>query len=312
MYKIAATSKMAQAEIPVVDLYVGLGRTIRQVRKACESQGCFFLKCDNSKVPISLREDMFRGMVAIFDLPEEIKNKYVSPKPYRSYLGKSSIAPFHQSFGVDDAHRLEAAQAFTNLMWPQGNPSFCETLTTLSSKMLELSLLILKMIFESFGLESQYESHIENSTSMFRVMKYEVPPSSLDSAISLVAHTDKNAITILCDNGVPGLEVQTKDGKWAEVVIPQNSFFVIVGDALKAWSNGRLQAAKHRVVISGDKDRYSSGLFLIPKEEAMIEVPEELVDKDHPLLYRPFYFADYMSYYVSMLSDDALDIYAGI
>lgn len=44
----------------------------------------------------------------------------------------------------------------------------------------------------------------------------------------------------------------------------------------------------------------------------MIEVPHELVDKEHPLLYRPFNYADYISYYVSKLSDDALEIYAGV
>ena len=81
---------------------------------------------------------------------------------------------------------------------------------------------------------------------------------------------------------------------------------------LQAWSNGRLHAARHRVVISGDTDRYSCGLFSTPKEEAVIEVPDELVDKEHPLQYRPFNFSDYLSYFVSKLSDDALEIYAGI
>ncbi|KAJ8773518.1 hypothetical protein K2173_005764 [Erythroxylum novogranatense] len=310
---------MAKAEIPVLEFPVGIEHgsmnelrreVCRKVREACESHGCFILMSD--KIPQSLRKEMFGGMKALFDLPDETKNRYVNPRPYRSYLGKCSVVPFHQSFGVDDAHRLEAAQAFTNLIWPQGNPSFCKALNSMSSKMLELNFLVLKMMFESFGMERQYELHVEDNACVFRVMKYEVPLNNFDSAIGLVAHTDKNALTILCDNGVQGLEVQMKDGNWAEVVIPQNSYFVIVGDALKAWSNGRLQAARHRVMIGGDKDRYSCGLFLIPKDEAMIEVPDELVDKDHPLLYRPFYFADYMSYFVSMLTDDALDIYAGI
>uniref|UniRef100_A0A2P2IIT3 2-oxoglutarate-dependent dioxygenase DAO n=1 Tax=Rhizophora mucronata TaxID=61149 RepID=A0A2P2IIT3_RHIMU len=257
---------------------------------------------------------MLEGMKALFDLPEDTKNKYVSPKPYRSYSGKCSIVPLHESFGIDDPHCLDAAQAFTNLLWPQGNPGFCETLRAMSSKMIELNFLLLKMIFESFGMESHYNSQFEDSTSLLRIMKYKVPPggSSSDSAIGLVAHTDKNALTILCQNGVQGLEVQTKEGDWVQVVIPQDAFFVVVGDALKAWSNGRLHAARHRVMISGDKERYSCALFLIPKEGATIEVPDKLVDKEHPLLYRPFSFADYISYFVSKLSHDALETYAGI
>jgi hypothetical protein len=67
---------------------------------------------------------MFGAMKALFDLPEETKNRHVNPKPYRSYLGKCPVIPFHESFGVDDAPTLDASQAFTTLMWPEGNPSF--------------------------------------------------------------------------------------------------------------------------------------------------------------------------------------------
>ncbi|XP_061964368.1 probable 2-oxoglutarate-dependent dioxygenase AOP1 [Populus nigra] len=281
-----------------------------QVREACETHGVFFLVYD--KIPGSLREEMFGAVKALFDLPEETKNRHVNPKPYRSYLGKCPVIPFHESFGVDDAPTLDASQAFTTLMWPEGNPSFCETIHSMSSKMQELNFLVMKMIYESFGIEKLYDSFLEETTSILKVMKYKVPPSDTESAIGLVAHTDKNAITILCQNEVQGLEVQTKNGDWAQVMVPENAFTAIVGDTVKAWSNGRLHAARHRVVISGDRDRYSCGLFSTPKEEAVIEVPNELVDKEHPLQYRPFNFSDYLSYFVSKLSDDALEIYAGI
>ncbi|CAK7353496.1 unnamed protein product [Dovyalis caffra] len=281
-----------------------------QVREACETHGVFFLVYD--KIPTSLREEMFGAMKALFDLPEETKNKHVTTKPYGSYSGKCPVIPFHESFGVDDAPTLDASQAFTTLMWPEGNPSFCETIHSMSSKMQELSFLVTKMIYESFGIEKPYDSFVEETASVFRVMKYKVPPSGTESGIGLVAHTDKNAITILCQNEVQGLEVRTKNGDWAQVMVPENAFVAVVGDTLKAWSNGRLHAVRHRVVISGDKDRYSCGLFSMPKEEAVIEVPNELVDKEHPLQYRPFNYSDYITYFVSKLSDDALEIYAGI
>ncbi|XWS70831.1 hypothetical protein CRYUN_Cryun03dG0082500 [Craigia yunnanensis] len=281
-----------------------------KVREASETHGCFLLMYD--KIPTSLREDMLVAMKALFDLPEETKSRYQNPKPYRSYQGKCPIIPLHESFGIDDATRLEAAQEFTQLMWPQGNPAFCEIFNSMSSKMLELNFTIMEMIFESFGMEEKhYDALVRDSTSIFRMMKYKVPPRE-DQNLGLVAHTDKNAITVLCQNDVQGLEVITKEGHWEEVVVPKDAFIVIVGDALKAWSNGRLIAVKHRVVMKGDKERYSFGLFSVPKEGAMIEVPHELVDNEHPLLYRPFRFEDYFSYFVSNISDDALEIYAGV
>ncbi|MBA0574445.1 hypothetical protein Golob_001649 [Gossypium lobatum] len=282
-----------------------------KVREACESHGCFLLM-RYDKIPTSLCEDMLVGIKSLFDLPEETKTKYQNPKPYRSYQGKCPVVPLHESFGIDDATRLEAARDFTHLMWPQGNPAFCEILHMMSSKMLELSFMILEMIFESFDIEEKkYEALVRDSVSFLRVMKYKVPTSE-DQNLGLVAHTDKNAITILCQNEVQGLEIVTKEGHWEQVVVPKDALVVIVGDALKAWSNGRLVAVKHRVVMKGEKERYSFGLFTVPKEGAMIEAARELVDNEHPLLYRPFKFADYFSYFVSNLSDDALEIYAGL
>lgn len=44
----------------------------------------------------------------------------------------------------------------------------------------------------------------------------------------------------------------------------------------------------------------------------VIEVPQELIDKDHPLLYRPFKYQDYLTYFVSNITDDALELFAGL
>lgn len=193
---------------------------------------------------------------------------------------------------------------------------FCygsEAMKSMTSKMMELNLIILRMILESFGLGDHYESHAQNTTSAFRFMKYKAPPpSNINNALGLVPHTDKNTLTILCQNDVQGLEILTKQGKWAEVMVPKEAVMVFVGDALKAWSNGRLHAVTHRVMMSGDKERYSYALFSLPKEEVVIEVPQEFIDKEHPLLYKPFNFAEYFTYFTSNTREDALELYAGV
>ena len=93
-----------------------------KVREACETYGCFGLVCD--AIPEKLLEDMFMEMKTLFDLPEETKKKHSSVKPYNSYQGKCPIVPLLESFGLDAAARPPAAQAFTNLLWPEGNPAF--------------------------------------------------------------------------------------------------------------------------------------------------------------------------------------------
>ncbi|KAI4337363.1 hypothetical protein L6164_015791 [Bauhinia variegata] len=124
-----------------------------KVREACEHHGCFKLVlCDDKMMPSKLREEMLMAMKTLFDLPEETKQKHISPKPYRSYNGKCPIIPLCQSFGIDDANLPLSAHAFTNLMWPHGNPSFCDSMISMSSKMVELSGMILKMIVDGLGL----------------------------------------------------------------------------------------------------------------------------------------------------------------
>lgn len=190
---------------------------------------------------------------------------------------------------------------------------------SMSSKMMALNFTILEMLLESFGVGKHYNSHVENTTSVMRFMKYKVPPSNNNNdtssaAVGLVPHTDKSALTVLCQNKVQGLEILTKQGQWVQVSVPKGAVVVFVGDALKAWSNGRLHAVTHRVMMSGDikENRYSFAVFGLPKEEFMIEVPNELIDNEHPLLYRPFNFAEYFTYFTANIRDDALEVYAGV
>ncbi|KAG4954017.1 putative 2-oxoglutarate-dependent dioxygenase AOP1.2 [Glycine soja] len=286
----------------------------KRVKEACENHGCFLLIYDRV-LNKGLRDDMFLCIKELFDLPEETKRKHTSLKPYRSYSCDCPVVPLCQSFGIDDAPLPKTAHAFTSLMWPQGNPTFCETLKSTSSKMLELSFIILKMILEGYGLPKQYTSDIEQmkSSSNFRLMKYKVPQNAEFCETALLPHTDKSALTILCENEVQGLEVLTKSNKWIPLKIPQEGFVVIIGDVLKAWSNGRLHAATHRVMMGGEKERYSFALFAVPKEEVKIEVPPELVEENmHPLRYRPFNYGDYFQYFVSTLKENALDVFAGV
>ena len=66
---------------------------------------------------------------------------------------------------------------------------------------------------------------------------------------------------------------------------------------LQAWTNGRLYSAFHRVMMTGKEARYSAGLFSIPKGGYLIKAPDELVDEEHPLLFKPFDHVEFLKYY---------------
>ena len=57
-----------------------------------------------------------------------------------------------------------------------------------------------------------------------------------------------------------------------------------------------MHAAKHRVMMNGDKNRYSFGAFAVPVEGTIIKAPKEMVDEEHPQVFKDFDFMDFLNY----------------
>ncbi|CAI0459334.1 unnamed protein product [Linum tenue] len=266
-----------------------------QVREALEEYGCFEACFD--KIPTDLLKAVFRSMDEVFELPLESKLKNVSEKPYHGYVGQHAQVPLYESLGIDEVTVTERIEAFANTMWPQGNPSFRKTIESYAEKLSELEKTVRKMIAESFGLEKYIDEQLNSTNYLLRFSKYN-GPNTPDTELGLSPHTDKNLVTILHQNQVEGLELQTKDGSWIKFQpSTPNSFIIMISESLTAWLNDRLSATCHQVMMSGNEARYSLGLFSYPKDGSLIEVPEEMVDEEHPLLFKPFYYEEFLSFY---------------
>ncbi|KAJ6715097.1 2-OXOGLUTARATE-DEPENDENT DIOXYGENASE AOP3-LIKE [Salix viminalis] len=173
--------------------------------------------------------------------------------------------------------------------------------------------MVVRMVFESYGVYDQHhDSHKESTTYLLRMMKYRVPEKT-EANVGCDAHTDKSFITVLHQNEVSGLEVKSKDGQWMSFTPSPSSFIVIAGDALLAWSNERINAPFHRVVMSESEPRYSVGLFSFIK--GMIKVPEKLVDEKNPLRFNPFENFGLLRYFLTeegREKESAIKAYCGV
>lgn len=86
------------------------------------------------------------------------------------------------------------------------------------------------MIFESYGIGEQ--SNDQEMTYLLRLNKYRVPRDD-EFKVGVRGHTDKTFITIIDQNQVNGLQIQTKDEqKWISVDFFPCSFVVMAGDAM--------------------------------------------------------------------------------
>ncbi|KAB1214322.1 putative 2-oxoglutarate-dependent dioxygenase AOP1.2 [Morella rubra] len=240
------------AKLPVLDFsneeYLKPGSSSwlsarKEVCRVLEDYGYFVAELGN-KVPLELHNTMFGGVREMFDFPTETKVKVTSDqiKPFHGY---HPIAQYERML-IDHATCPEKIQKLTNIFWPNGNDHFREGANSYVRLMAEIVQMVTRMVFENYGLEKYYGSHLELATLSLALLKYAEPQKSgTNEGIGI--HTDKNFITILHQNHVKGLEIKTKDGEWIVFDPSPSSFLVLAGGGLQVWSNDRIESCIHRV-----------------------------------------------------------------
>lgn len=132
---------------------------------------------------------------------------------------------------------------------------------------------LMSIAVKSVGVDSTViETAFEQPTTWLRLLYY--PPTDPMGDADLYGsapHTDFGCLTILAQDEVGGLQVQTPAGDWVDVPRMPGAFVVNVGDMLHRWSNGRLLSTPHRVINRSGKTRYSCPFFFDPNVGTDIE-----------------------------------------
>ncbi|KAG0466869.1 hypothetical protein HPP92_018449 [Vanilla planifolia] len=220
------------------------------------------------------------------------------------------------SLQLADLSSLTAVEKFTSTIWPQGNSYFSNTVWNYAVQMQELIQMIHRMILEGLGLDYLYDTFIESVTYSMRLSKYHDDNSTHKTDVALPSHKDPNCLSIIGQHKLDGLEVERSNGEWIHVSPLPNSFTVLLGEVLMAWSNGRFRAATHRVKMDVSEERYSAVYSTFPCQTFdIINSPTELIDQDHPSLYKSFNYYDYLKFRFSNEGDkheDTLKAYCGV
>ncbi|KAJ1382112.1 Oxoglutarate/iron-dependent dioxygenase [Sesbania bispinosa] len=307
-----------QCQLPIIDftnenLKAGTETwvsTCEVVRSALEDHGGFVAIYD--KVDSETYNSVYSAMEKFFDLSIETKRRKTTEKPIFSYSGQRSGIPLYESTGIMNPLTIEECQKFTHIIWPEGNHHFCESVNSYAKQLVELDHIVKKMVFESYGVEKEkVESLIESTDYVLRGYKYRTPQKG-ESNLGVAPHSDTAFLTIL-NQKVEGLGVKLKNGEWYEVDASPCVFLVMGGDALMVWSNDRIPACKHRVLVNSKIDRYSMGLLSYAGK--IMEPQEELVDEEHPLRYKPFDHYGYLRFFLTeeaIKSASRIKAYCGI
>lgn len=290
-------------EVPIIDLDPFVGgsagdaartRVAAAVDEALQRVG--FLVVVNHGAPGAVMDAAARSGRAFFDLDEAEKLAVKTPAEGlpRGYLpfglvslantyGDDRPADIKESFAVGP-ERLDQNR------WPAGAQTFRTDMTACYEAMQDVMETLLHLFAVALALPpTWFDDKFTGHNSTLRVFNYPAqttPP--LPGQLRAGAHTDYGAFTVLqVENDVPGgLQVQTRDGGWADVDAPAGSLVVNVGDLLMMWTNDRWLSNVHRVVNPplglAEGRRQTIAFFANPRAEVLIECIESCQGPDRP------------------------------
>ncbi|KAF7140510.1 hypothetical protein RHSIM_Rhsim06G0186100 [Rhododendron simsii] len=273
--------------VPVIDMQDFPAQS-GKLMEACGEWG--FFRIINHGIPPALMLEMKAVWRSLLDLPEEIKIRNSTPVQGKGYTPPNMASPVFEGLGCYDMAVPGNLDQFLDQLCVS-DPHQREIIKTYSKAIYELGMHMGRKLLEGLGLSGDLFS---GWPCQFRINKYNYTPDYVGFT-GAVLHTDPGFLTILQDDEIiGGLEaVGKKTEEYVSVEPMPGSLVVNLGDLAAIWSNGRLWSVKHIVQCYEGSIRVSIALFVLGPKDGALGAPEELVDSEHPRLYKPMNFEEY-------------------
>ncbi|MEH2239803.1 isopenicillin N synthase family dioxygenase [Nostoc sp.] len=283
--------------IPVIDLTAfTTGNTItrqtviKQIYQACHEIGFMYLQ--NSKISKDLIRQVFTHSKSFFNLPLEVKQKQAWSDEFsntgyvgleRERLDPNKPGDLKEAFNVN---KQAVVGIDTSIL------AFYDSCTELANTILQAFPLALELPEDFFITRHNQQNHT------LRLLHY--PPLQTPQKPGQVRageHCDYGSITLLFQDDVGGLEVQTASGEWIAAPAIPDTMVVNTGDLMQRWTNNIFCSTKHRVMIPGDnrvnQSRYSIAFFCHPNDDTKIACLESCQKEQSPI-YPPILAGEYL------------------
>jgi isopenicillin N synthase-like dioxygenase len=143
--------------------------------------------------------------------------------------------------------------------------------------------------------EAFFDDKLDAPLAILRLLHYPAcPVPAAEGQIGAGAHTDYGNVTVLATDGVPGLEVRGRDGRWRAAPTIPGAFVCNIGDCLMRWTNDVYVSTPHRVALPAT-ERYSIAFFLDPNPDAVVAVLPTCASPERPPRYPPVTGAAYLT-----------------
>jgi isopenicillin N synthase-like dioxygenase len=187
-------------------------------------------------------------------------------------------------------------------------PQWREAIAAYYRAMDRVCVALMQSIARGLGLEQGFfDDAFHRGLSTLRLLRYPVrSPEELASCadpgiwvahrgerryVTGAPHTDSGFVTVLAQDGVPGLQARSRDGSWLDVPAREGALAVNFGQLLERWCAGRIKATEHRVIGAGH-ERFSIPFFHEARADAQIRpLPLDAPQSFEPLLYGDYLWA---------------------
>jgi isopenicillin N synthase-like dioxygenase len=194
----------------------------------------------------------------------------------------------------------------TPLPAPEVLPGWRESVNVYYRAMEEVSRALMRSIARGLALDEHYfdEAFVEGLSTL-RLLRYPLRTDAEHTArsepgvwvthrgerfyVNGAPHVDSGFLTLLAQDGVPGLQARHRDGTWLDVPPVDDGLAVNFGKVLERWSAGRIKATPHRVIGTG-RERMSIPFFYEARADARIAP----LPMDRAESFAPFDYGDYL------------------
>lgn len=233
----------------------------------------------NHGIDPALRAAVFAASKKFHALPEAQKQAIALNNSHRGYIAINTSTDVNSDLAKvtkpnqsasfmmmreDETFDPEVYLSGPN-QWPELK-GFREACETYASEMTKLGLKLMELALEAIGAKDKtILEAFRTPTLWLRLLHY--PPQSPQAPEDLYGsapHKDFGCLTLLAQDDVGGLQVQTPAGNWVDAPPLKDAFVVNVGDMLHRMSNGKLLSTPHRVINATGRERYSVPFFFDP------------------------------------------------
>ncbi|MGF1936560.1 MAG: isopenicillin N synthase family dioxygenase [Nostoc sp. ChiQUE02] len=282
--------------IPVIDLTAfnngnaATRQAVVKIYQACHEIGFIYLQ--NSGISKDLINQVFAYSKYFFNLPLKVKQKQAWNNEFsntgyvgieRERLDPNKPGDLKEAFNVN---KQDAVGIDTSIV------AFYDNCTKLANTILQAYALALELPEDFFTTRHNQQNHT------LRLLHYpplQTPPKP--GQVRAGEHSDYGSITLLFQDDVGGLEVQTASGEWIAAPAIPDTVIVNTGDLMQRWTNHVFCSTKHRVMIPSDsrvnQSRYSIAFFCHPNDDTEIACLESCQKEQSPI-YLPILAGEYL------------------